>query len=171
GIPPRRWSDFVRLAGEKGFQYAFSVRYEEFPKTQTSAHYNSFLYSIYQDTGGAHPNGYFVTFVFDQFKPTGVPLKLSDLFKPGADYLARLSQAATPQVRQQVSERLGSDAVPAIFDEGLKPAEENFQNFTVDGDSLHIFFPPYQVAPYAAGTFDITIPLSSLGDILAPDVR
>lgn len=149
---------------QDGMQYAFAAQYKEYQ----SAHYDSFLYAIYEDTGGAHPNGFFKTFVFDQ---NGAAVTLGGLFKPGADYLARLAQAATVQVRQQLGKRLGSDAISSIFSDGLAPTAENFQNFAVEGDSLHIFFPPYQVAPYAAGTFDISIPLSGLADIVAPNVR
>lgn len=144
-------------------KYALGMEYQAYAGANTI----SYLYRIYEDTLGAHPNGYFMTFVFDR---GGAQVRLGDLFKPGADYLGRLSQAATAQVRQQVSERLGSDAVPAIFDEGLRPTEENFRNFVIDGNILRIFFPPYQVAPYAAGTFEVSVPLSGLSDILAPDV-
>ena len=168
----KRNGDFANLTAEdiriQGLgpdrKYELRMQYQAYTGVNTV----SYLYSIYEDTLGAHPNGYFMTFVFDW---SGTQVRLGDLFKPGADYLGRLSQAATAQVRQQVSARLGSDAVPAIFDEGLQPTPENFQNFIIDGDSLHIFFPPYQVAPYAAGTFDISIPLSSLGVILAPGIR
>lgn len=145
-------------------KYALGLEYQEFP----SAHYDSYLYAIYEDTLGAHPNGYFMTFVFDQ---TGTAIQLSDLFKPGADYLTRLSQLATAQVTQQLSDRLGADAAGDIFSDGLTPTAGNFQNFTVEGNELHIFFPPYQVAAYAAGAFDVAIPLSGLSDILAPDVQ
>lgn len=149
---------------QDGRQYAFAAQYQEYP----SAHYESFLYAVYEDTGGAHPNGFFKTFVFDQ---RGGLVQLSDLFGTGSDYLGRLSQAAKAQVLQQLKDRLGVDATNVIFNDGLTPTAENFQNFTVEGDTLHIFFPPYQVAAYAAGAFDVNIPLESLSDILAPGVR
>jgi hypothetical protein len=153
----------ARLA-ESGRQYAFAAEYQSF----SSAHFYSLLYSLYEDTGGAHPNGYFKTFVYDQ---QGAPVMLPDLFTAGSDYLRRLSQTATAAVRQQLGERLGADAVASIFSEGLAPAAENYQNFTIEGDELHIYFPPYQVAAYAAGTFDVAVPLGSLADILKPGVR
>lgn len=154
----------ARLDESGGAAYAFVAQYQEFP----SAHYDSFLYLLYQDTGGAHPNGYFKTFVFDQ---RGEPVALGDLFAAGSDYLGRLAEAATASVRQQLSERLGSDAAASMFTDGLTPTLQNFQNFTLDDEALHIYFPPYQVAAYAAGTFDVAIPLSSLVDILRPGVR
>jgi len=145
-------------------KYALGMEYQEFP----SAHYDSFLYAIYADTLGAHPNGYFLTFVFDQ---TGATTTLASLFTPGSDYLTRLSQLATAQVLRQLDDRLGAGAANEASLDGLAPTADNFQNFTIEGDTLHIFFPPYQVAAYAAGAFDVAIPLSSLSDILAPGVR
>ena len=49
---------------------------------------------------------------------------------------------------------------------GTSPTPETLQFFYLDGGALHIIIPPYQAAAYAAGYFDISIPLSSLKDIL-----
>lgn len=147
-----------------GVKYAFDAEFKEY----TSAHFDSFLYAIYVDTGGAHPNGYFKTFVFSQ---SGAAINISQLFAPGSDYLAPLSKAAETQVKAQLSDRLGTDAASSAFAEGYAPTADNFQNFGLDGDTLHLYFPPYQVAAFAAGAFDIAIPLSQLSGILAPGVR
>lgn len=149
---------------QDGGQYAFDAEYQEF----TSPHFDSYLYTIYEDTGGAHPNGYFATFVFDQH---GNQLDLRDLFTVASStYLARIAPLAEAQVKAQITERLGANSQGMLFEDGFAPTDDNYSNFVVDGGDLHFFFPPYQVAAYAAGNFDVSIPLSSLSDILAPGV-
>jgi hypothetical protein len=150
------------LGGDR--KYAYSTEYKEF----TSGSTDSFLFTIYEDTLGAHPNGYFKSYVFDQ---SGKALAINDLFTPGSNYLARLSQASAAQITSQLRDRLGADASSSVFADGYAPSEQNFQNFVIDSGTLHIYFPPYQVAAYAAGAFDVAIPLSSLSDILVAGIK
>jgi hypothetical protein len=150
------------LGGDR--KYSYGAEYKEF----TSGSTDSFLFVIYEDTLGAHPNGYFKSYVFDK---NGKALAINDLFTPGSNYLARLAQASETQIKAQLNDRLGADASSSVFADGYAPSEQNFQNFIIDGDTLHVYFPPYQVAAYAAGAFDVAIPLSQLSDILAPGVR
>ena len=44
----------------------------------------------------------------------------------------------------------------------------NPKNFAVTDDSLLVFFPTYDIAPYAAGIQEFSVPLSALSDILDP---
>jgi len=46
---------------------------------------------------------------------------------------------------------------------------ENYQNWVLTPDALVFTFEQYQVAPYAAGPQTVTIPLSDVQDILAPE--
>lgn len=45
--------------------------------------------------------------------------------------------------------------------EGTAPKEENFENFLITDNALIIIFDPYEVAPYAAGSVFVEIPLDS----------
>ena len=45
---------------------------------------------------------------------------------------------------------------------GLAPTVENYSTFAVDGDTLLIELPPYQVAAYAAGSFEVRVPLKDI---------
>jgi len=126
----------------------------------------SYAYTIFADTGGAHPNTYYHTFVFDR---SGHSLAIDDLFVSGSDYLGRLSQEATKQVTAELGKRLDMNPENAIFAEGLSPTADNFKNFFVEDDTLVILIPPYQAAAYVAGTFEVRIPLASLRDILKPE--
>jgi hypothetical protein len=145
---------------------SFSAEYKKF----ISPHLESYLYTIYEDTGGAHPNGYFKSFVFGM---TGATVGLGDLFTSTSTngYLNQISAIASADIENQMHERLGGDPAGSIFADGLAPQADNFQVFVVDGPTLKLFFPPYQVAAYAAGSFEVDIPLSTFGGILKPEYR
>jgi hypothetical protein len=144
---------------EAGMQYALKFEYQAFASA-----YMSYLYTAYEDMGGAHPNGYFVTYVFD---PAGAPVQLADLFRADTNWLEELSLIVSSRVVAELKTRLKQDDVSgAIFEEGLAPKVENFSNFILDGDQLVIFIAPYQVASYAAGAFEIRIRESELQGLL-----
>lgn len=152
----------TRLAQSK-LKYSLNVGY----KAYSSGEYVSYEFDIFMDTGGAHPNNFFETLVFDL---DGHEQVLEDLFKDSA-YLERVSALALTQVKEQLTQRAGENATDSIIAEGLSAKAENFQNFVVDSDRLRIFIPPYQAAAYAAGTFEVQIPLHDIRDILKPGVR
>jgi hypothetical protein len=143
-------------------KYVYGAEYKEYQSPGTV----SYVFLIYEDTLGAHPNGFYRTFVFDT---DGNELTLGDLFKPGAAYLPRLSDESYKQIVAELATRVGSEPDASMLDEvriGTSPTPETLQFFYLDGDTLVLLFPPYQVAAYAAGSFEVDIPLSSLQDIL-----
>jgi hypothetical protein len=145
-----------------------TMEYEihESPKTV------SYVYSLYQDTMGAHPNTYYRTFTFD--KETGNDIELGDLFTPGAAYLDRLSEitrADLPKIMAKMAEMTLDEVDHDYINSGTMPIADSFGNFAIDGANLLMIFPPYQVGPYVYGTITDPIPLSSLSNILAPKYR
>ncbi len=140
-----------------GRKYTFDAEY----KTTTSPTLVSYLYTIYQDTLGAHPNAYFRTFVFDA---QGTQVRaVTGLPHTNPNLLEELSLLVSNDVTRQMRERTGQDDISgSIFAEGLAPNEENFQNFLVDGETLLIEIPPYQVAAYAVGSFEVRIPMKDI---------
>lgn len=125
----------------------------------------SYIYTINEDTGGAHGNTYFKTFVFDT--NTGGALALGDVFQPGTDYLGTLSQMA----RAKLPSVIGQYADFTFIKDGTTPDEKNFQNFFFDGTDFVILFAPYQVAAYAQGPVTLRIPKQQLGSILKQEYR
>lgn len=116
------------LSGDR--KYALDMEY----KAYTGSSSVSYAYAVYADTLGAHPNGYYKTFVFDN---AGTQATLKDFFAPGADYLAPISKEVTTQVTQQLKVAAGStDVSGTLYSEGLAATDNNFQNFVVDGDTL-----------------------------------
>jgi hypothetical protein len=121
--------------------------------------------SYYFYTGGAHGNFDFMPLNYDL--ATGRPFTLADLFQPGAAHLDTLS-AYTGRWAPGVAVEYGW--TPEDFwAEGWAPETGNFSRFTVGADSLRFYFPPYQIAPYAAGSFEMGVPLDLLRPLLAPD--
>lgn len=131
----------------------------------SSAHTVSYIFTVYQDTLGAHGNTTFKTFTFDT--NTGAPLSLSDVFLPGSDYLGTLSSIS----RAQLPAMLRDAANTRMIEDGTTPDETNFQNFFFDNRNFVVLFDPYQVAPFAAGPQTVRIPLSELSSILKPEYR
>lgn len=164
----KREGNFANLSREDIQMFGLDKRKQslviEF-KEQAGAGTISYVYSIYLDTLGAHPNAFYRTFVFDA--KIGSQLTLANLFLPKTTYLSRLSTLS----REKLTESLGEFADADYIKDGTKPETDSFQSFSIDDTNLILTFPPYQVAPYAAGTQTVTIPLTELGDILKPAYR
>ncbi|MBP9710942.1 MAG: DUF3298 domain-containing protein [Candidatus Pacebacteria bacterium] len=148
-------------------KYALGGEYDEYQGKSTV----SYVYRIYMDTLGAHPNHFYHTFTFDE---AGNELMLQDIFAAGAPYLTRLSEEAYKKVVEELTVRANGEVYPEMEDTvrmGTAPSPEALQFFYLTETDLHLLFPPYQVAAYAAGSFDIAIPLSELGDVLKAEYQ
>jgi hypothetical protein len=118
----------------------------------------SVLFTVnYYVSGAAHPNQYALTLNLDI--AAGKVLNLSDLFKPGADYLKIISDYCIQDLKKQ-------DKLE--FDSGALPKPENYGSWNITKEGLLISFDPYQVASYAMGPQSVTVPYSALKDILEP---
>ena len=155
--------DIQMLGFDQGRKYALELDFEvsEGPKTI------SYVYTIYEDTLGAHPNGYYRTFTFD--KATGAELMLGDILT--GNYLARLSELSRAKLPAIIAEKSGAEANIEYIESGTTATPENFQNFAIQADTLVLIFPPYQVGPYALGTQFVEIPLSEIADMVQPVYR
>jgi len=116
--------------------------------------------------GAAHPNSYAEVVNYDL--RNGQPLKLSDLFKPGAKYLPALSSYAIADLKKQSKDK--GDALPDDqIQSGAAPATKNYDNWTITRKGLGIYFDAYQVGPYAAGPQSVLVPYANLKDLINPD--
>jgi hypothetical protein len=154
------------LGGDR--KYVLEADYEMHESADTV----SYVYHMFADTMGAHPNAYYRTFTFD--KKTGEGLHLDDLFLRSADYLDVLSQKTREVLIPQIA-RLSnideSDVDREMLDAGTTPFSDNFGNFYLEGGDLIILFPPYQIGPWVLGVQTAAIPRSELSTILMPDYR
>lgn len=140
---------------------SIQIAYEEIKGEKTV----SYVYTLFVDTLGAHPNTFYRTFTFDL--KTGLELDIASLFVPRSDYLRRLSAIS----QFELAKSLGEFANVEYIGQGTKPEAINFQSFVIEDDELVLLFPPYQVAPYAAGSQEVSIPLEQLEEILKPEYK
>jgi hypothetical protein len=120
-------------------------------------------------TGGAHPNYNYFTITYDL--KNGREIKLAELFKPGAKYLAAVSAYATKDLQSRTMPESGENLGLAqdLFAEGAKPTAENYQNWNITKKGLMFTFDPYQVGPYAAGSQTVIVPYATLRALARPD--
>jgi len=111
--------------------------------------------------GGAHPNPAIDTYVFDLKNSKQV--KSKDLFKPGSKYLEKISKYCIGDLmkRKEITDE-------KWVKEGAAPKPANYRYFCLTKKGLVILFAQYQVAPYAYGVQEVTIPYKYLKDIINP---
>lgn len=131
-------------------------------KTYTGDHTVSYVFTIFEDTHGAHPNTFYQTFTFDTH--TGTQLSLTDVLPSGSTLttLSDIAKAQLPAIIASHEQVPAADVDMDYLATGSAPKPENYQDWYIDGAKLVIVFPPYQVGPYALGTVELPIPLSSL---------
>lgn len=108
--------------------------------------------------GAAHPNDFIYTITYNP--TTNSPIALSDLFKKDGKYLSFVA----PLVKEKMlgNPQLAGVVTSPWIEEGTSEKVENFNAFTLSPHGLTIYFNPYQVAAYAAGVLEVTIPFSEL---------
>ena len=119
-------------------------------------------------TGGAHPNDFTTTFNF--LLPDGAQVFLFEIVD-GARGLKKISQLAAADLIANISGGSEPASDPETIVGGTGPLADNFKAFVWLPNKLHLYFPSYQVASYAAGPQEATIPLSRLKDVIRADWR
>jgi hypothetical protein len=120
--------------------------------------------SYYQ--GAAHPLSNAQVVNFDL--KNGKVLQLSDLFKPGAKYLAALSTYSVADLKKQSKDKQGMLDDTSI-NSGAAPTAKNYRSWTIRRNGIGIEFDPYQVGSYAAGAQSVVVPYSNLKDLIKAD--
>ncbi|MCR8635680.1 WG repeat-containing protein [Paenibacillus radicis (ex Xue et al. 2023)] len=85
--------------------------------------------------------------------------ELKDLFKPGSNYVKVLSDIVGKQIKEDPQY---SYVFPDTY-KGIKPN----QPFFISDHALHLYFEPYDIAPYVAGFPTFTIPFAEIISIIA----
>ncbi|NUO00002.1 MAG: DUF3298 and DUF4163 domain-containing protein [Saprospiraceae bacterium] len=119
----------------------------------------SIQYDTYSNTGGAHPNAFVCLLVLD--KITGNKLKLSDFITD----LSRLEKIAEKHFRNVhgLNQKQSLDDAGFFWGEAFSLPD----NFAFLDGGLYLYYNNYDVAPYAAGPTEFTIPLSELEGLLS----
>ncbi|MEN6410258.1 MAG: DUF3298 domain-containing protein [Anaerolineaceae bacterium] len=108
-------------------------------------------------SGAAHPGSTAITLNYDLANHR--VLNLPDLFQTDQPYLQVISDEC---IRQLKARDIGAD------ESGAAPVLENFTRWNLTPEGLVITFDPYQVAAYAAGLQQVTIPYEMLQSVLLP---
>jgi hypothetical protein len=148
-------------------KYSFFASYELAHTTSTI----SYVYQIYNYTGGAHGGTLVYPITLDE-KQQIIPI---DRILPD-DKLEKVSKLAYNELLKQRHARMkefgmkDSEISDALKDddgwmkEGTAPTRENYSAVWLDGDSLVVSFGQYQVAPYAEGIFEVSIPIGEINN-------
>lgn len=125
----------------------------------------SLMFKQYIDYNGAHPTTSCASLAADM--KTGEPITLQSLFKPGADYLAAISQATIAHFMDTLE-----DADADWVNTGGGPQPENYEVFYLQPYGVVFYFNPYQVTSYAQGPqemhfFVLDDPMAGM---MAPDM-
>jgi len=116
----------------------------------------------YDYRGGAHGMPIIETLLVDLID--GRLLTPADLFRPGSDWLQLLSDQSVAALKDR--DLLGPDM--DWLRRGTAPEADNYQLLQPGPNGLTIVFPPYQVAPYAAGIQEVLVPWDALSGLLNP---
>lgn len=126
------------------------------------------LFSIYTDTGGAHPNTDYET--FDFLLPDGAQVFLPEILD-GSRGIKRVADLAAAELDRTIASGAEPMSDKDQIAMGTGPFAYNFKDFVWLPGKLHLYFPPYQVAAYAAGPQEAYIPLAKLKDVIRADWR
>jgi hypothetical protein len=122
----------------------------------------SFGISVY-GAGAAHPNHYSLVLNYDL--NAGRTLKLSDLFRPGSNYMHAVSDFAIKELKK----KLAPDPDEEWIERGAAPDSQNYKSWNITRRGLVVTFDPYQVASYAEGEHVIIIPYAALRSVINMD--
>ena len=152
------------LAGGE-HQYTLDVSYDV---ERNDGKMFGILFTIFADTGGAHPNTDFAAFNF--VLPSGEQVFLPEIVD-GARGMKRVSDLAIAELIKTIG--TGEDSMSSKEDitSGAAPDALSLKDFLWLPKELHIHFPPYQVAAYAAGPQEVSIPLTQLQGVIRADWR
>lgn len=112
-------------------------------------------------TGGAHGNGY--TFYEYFSKADGLELSLED-FTTDLDALTTIAEKYFRE-HQEIEPGTSLNAVGFWFENDTFALNDNFY---FSGGEMVFVYNSYEIAPYAAGVIDLTIPLSEIAGFVKP---
>ncbi len=113
--------------------------------------------SVY--TGGAHPNSFFKSFLFN-LEEGGSLMEVDDVFNPMASSINLKTGSRQNYLQYLSSEAVSELTMRDISDEdwildGAGPQKDNYNTFYLTDEQIVFIFGAYQVAPYAVGPQEI----------------
>lgn len=146
-----------------GGQNTFFMRYEtEFLTSDVvSIRFELTTYAA----GAAHPYSFTNAFNYN-LRSKSLISSPEGFFMPDSGYLETISSYAISDLLQQFKE--DREAIEPMIRGGAAADRQNYQNLLLTKNGLLVVFDPYQVAPYAAGIPEVTIPYEKIAGIMDP---
>ena len=155
--------DDVSSLPSENEKYPLSINWTP---VQVNSKFVSVLFIMAGYTGGAHGYENMASFNYDIIGKKEV--QLADLFPGDKNYLTTISLLVKEDLKTQISKTLGlgeeegqqmfESSILPMLALGTEPNLENFSIFTFTPEIINFYFPQYQVAPYALGSFLVSIP-------------
>ncbi len=123
----------------------------------------SFKFTTDAHTGASYTDGFISTYVYNL--QTEKRMTLQDVFNPQKDYLRAISSLVRAKLQKNP---VLQDQT--LFDEGIAPNVVNYSNFVIEQGRVIFFFNRGQIAPAAAGAFEVGLSFESLAGMLLPDI-
>jgi peptidoglycan-N-acetylmuramic acid deacetylase PdaC-like protein/uncharacterized protein DUF3298 len=134
-------------------------------RSYSIAYYSEGLISltgeVYSYTGGAHGNTYYISSNYAINHSKASLIQLSDLFKPGSNYLKVLSTYC-------VNDLLLKGAGWIVNGEIKSFSEKELGVFAISPEGIKFAFAPYAVGPYSEGSYFVIVPFRELRGIINP---
>lgn len=148
-------SDFKNLLNEehdKEYVLEISFDYYEYEG------YISFAFNVFRQTGGAHPNTN--TFTVNYDIRNNKIIDIVELTKMYPSILKVFSKVSYESLKD--NDKILEYGNEEMFNKGIEEKVENFRNFVFDKNNIILFYNPYDIAPYVAGSFVVKIPYDKL---------
>ena len=148
---------------QSGGKPELSITYKPYELKDTVV---SFKVTTFADSGVTKTDNFITTFVYNL--NSQVKMSLDNVFNGNMDYLTKISDLV--RTKLNANSVLQSNLDQALFESGTAPKKENFLNFVVGDREVIFYFNQYQIAPAAAGTFEVSLSFDDLKDVLWPDI-
>lgn len=122
----------------------------------------STLVTVSDYTGGAHPTLNYWSYNLAMTGTRLRPFELADLFAEDSDWLPEISDILLAELADQGADWVKDGSVDAL-------TETDLQVFVISPIGLQFILAPYQVGPWASGTFTVRIPLADISELLDPE--
>lgn len=129
----------------------------------TYSNFATLYLGVYTFTGGAHGNSFSGNFNFD--KTTGNTLKLSDFIIDTTEFNTIAEKCFRKQA--EISENENLSDLGFWFEENIFKCNDNF--FITD-EGFNFTFNTYEIAPYAFGSFEFSVPFTLSNHLLKRDL-
>jgi len=133
------------------------------------------FYAASYGRGAAHDVEYF--FVFNYDLETGKQIQLSDVFEGRTPYLNVISKYSADAVKGTLCRENSWGAKTfaeclkkvLIWEEGIKPVQENFKAWNIIRDGLLFSFDPCRLTGCAGGEYYVVVPYSEVKNLMKPN--